>query len=398
MSLAVLVWRNVERTGKMKYRELGNTGLKVSEIGMGCEGFAEDGCKMTKTLFDLAEARGVNYFDLYTSNPDVRRAVGDALAGRREKFYIQSHICSIWQDGQYRRTRDVAEARAGFDEMMKLLRTDYLDVGMIHYCDALSDWEEIEKGGILDYAKELKAAGRVRHIGLSSHNPEVALKAVESGAIEVLMFSVNPCYDLQPASEDVEEIWAAKNYEGELTNMDPERQRLYETCQRLGVGITVMKCFGGGDLLDAKLSPAGAALTVSQCIHYALTRPAVATVLAGAHSAEQFLTSLAYEDAGDAERDYAAAFASFPRIRWQGHCMYCSHCAPCPQKISVADVTKFLHLAEAQKGVPETVREHYALLPHHAGECVQCGVCENRCPFGVDVRANMRRAKEVFGY
>lgn len=382
----------------MKYRELGNTGLMVSEIGMGCEGFAEDGCKMTKTLFDLAEARGVNYFDLYTSNPDVRRAVGDALAGRREKFYIQSHICSIWQDGQYKRTRDVAEARAGFDEMMKLLRTDYLDVGMIHYCDALSDWEEIETGGILDYAKELKAAGRVRHIGLSSHNPEVALKAVESGAVEVLMFSVNPCYDLQPASEDVEEIWAAKNYEGELTNMDPERQRLYETCQRLGVGVTVMKCFGGGDLLDAKLSPAGAALTVNQCIHYALTRPAVATVLAGAHSAEQFLTSLAYEDAGDAERDYAAAFAAFPRIRWQGHCMYCSHCAPCPQKISVADVTKFLHLAEAQKGVPETVREHYAVLPHHAEECVQCGVCETRCPFGVDVRANMRRAKKVFGY
>ena len=398
MNVSVLVWRNVERTGKMNYRELGNTGLKVSEIGMGCEGFAEDGCKMTKTLFDLAEARGVNYFDLYTSNPDVRRAVGDALAGRREKFYIQSHICSIWQDGQYKRTRDVAETRAGFDEMMKLLRTDYLDVGMIHYCDALSDWEEIEKGGILDYAKELKAAGRVRHIGLSSHNPEVALKAVESGAVEVLMFSVNPCYDLQPASEDVEEIWAAKNYEGELTNMDPERQRLYETCQRLGVGITVMKCFGGGDLLDAKLSPAGAALTVNQCIHYALTRPAVATVLAGAHSAEQFLTSLAYEDAGDAERDYAATFASFPRIRWQGHCMYCSHCAPCPQKISVADVTKFLHLAEAQKGVPETVREHYAVLPHHAEECVQCGVCETRCPFGVDVRANMRKAKAVFGY
>ncbi|MBQ4422227.1 MAG: hypothetical protein II880_03975, partial [Schwartzia sp.] len=120
----------------MNYRELGNTGLKVSEIGMGCEGFAEDGCKMTKTLFDLAEENGVNYFDLYTSNPDVRRAVGDALVGRREKFYIQSHICSIWQDGQYRRTRDVADARAGFEEMMKLLRTDYLDVGMIHYCDA----------------------------------------------------------------------------------------------------------------------------------------------------------------------------------------------------------------------------------------------------------------------
>ena len=114
------------------------------------------------------------------------------------------------------------------------------------------------------------------------------------------MFSVNPCYDLQPASEDVEELWAEKNYEDHLVNMDPERQELYETCQRLGVGIAVMKAFGGGDLLDQKLPPAGKTLTVNQCIHYALTRPAVATVLAGAHSVEQLRTSTAYEDATEA--------------------------------------------------------------------------------------------------
>ena len=382
----------------MNYCELGNTGLKVSEIGMGCEGFSEDGFSMTKKLFDIAEEAGVNYFDLYASNPDMRRAVGEAMKGRREKFIVQSHICSIWKDGQYLRTRKVSEVKAGFEEMMELLQTDYLDVGMIHYCDALSDWEEIVNGGVLEYAKELKAQGRIRHIGLSSHNPQVALKAVESGAIEVLMFSVNPCYDLQPASEDVEELWAAKSYEGNLTNMDPDRQRLYETCQRLGVGITVMKCFGGGDLLDAKLSPAGAALTVNQCIHYALSRPAVSVVLAGAHSEEQFRQSLAYEEATDEEKDYALAFASFPKISWKGHCMYCSHCAPCPQKIDVAYVAKFLNLTLAQSGVPETVREHYKALEHHAGECIQCGVCETRCPFGVEIRENMRKAKEVFGY
>ena len=64
------------RVNAVIYRELGSTGLKVSEIGIGCEGFAEDNCRMTQKLFDAAELAGVNYFDLYTSNPNVRKAVG----------------------------------------------------------------------------------------------------------------------------------------------------------------------------------------------------------------------------------------------------------------------------------------------------------------------------------
>lgn len=382
----------------MIYRELGKTGLKVSEIGMGCEGFAEENCKMTKKLFDAAEIAGINYFDLYASNPAVRKAVGDALRGRREKFIAQSHICSVWKDGQYKRTRKLPEVKAGFEESLELLQTNYIDVGMIHYCDALDDWENIVAGGVLDYARELKEAGKIRHIGLSSHNPQVALKAVESGAIEVLMFSVNPCYDLLPASEDVEELWNEKNYAAHLTNMDSDRKTLYETCQRRGVGITVMKCFGGGDLLDAQLSPAGVALTPNQCIHYALSRPGVAVVLAGAHSVEQLNQAVAYEDATAQEKDYALTFASFPKISWKGHCVYCSHCAPCVKKIDIAYVTKFLHLAQTQGKIPETVREHYSLLSHHASECIKCGVCETRCPFGVEIRENMKKAAALFGY
>ena len=103
----------------MNYRPLGNTGLMVSEIGMGCEGFNENDYRMTGPLFDLAEKHGINYFDLYASDPELHKALGKALQGRRERFVFQGHLCSTWENGQYKRTRDVAEARAGFDEMIE---------------------------------------------------------------------------------------------------------------------------------------------------------------------------------------------------------------------------------------------------------------------------------------
>lgn len=380
----------------MHYRELGRTGLTVGEIGMGCEGFAVRGGALIEPLLDAAQRLGVNYMDLYIPNPALRSALGSALRGRRDRFILQAHLCTVWQDGQYKRTRDIGEVKASFEDLLARLETDHVEVGMIHYVDSAEDWRAILNGPVMRYAEELKASGKIRHIGLSSHNPLAAMEAVESGRIEVLMFSVNPCYDLQPSGEDCYALWDGKNYEKPLLNMDADREALYETCQRLGVGITVMKAFGGGDLLDEKLSPAGKALTPYQCIHYALTRPAAATVLAGARTVEELEESAGYGAAAQSEKDYAAAFAAFPKIRWQGHCMYCGHCAPCPRGIDVATTMKFLNLAKAQGAVPETVREHYAALPKTAGACSQCGACEKRCPFGVPVIERMKEAKALF--
>ena len=77
--------------------------------------------------------------------------------------------------------------------------------------------------------------------------------------------------------------------------------------------------------------------------------------------------------------------------------MYCGHCAPCPSGIDVAAVTKLLKLGLAQNTVPETVREHYAALEHKAGECMQCGSCEQRCPFEVAAMRNLENAARLFG-
>lgn len=144
----------------MNYRDLGNTGLRVSEIGMGCEGFAGDDYRNARRFLDIAEETGVNYFDLYTSDPEVRKSVGEALEGRREKFIIQSHICSVWKDGQYKRSREIGEVREAFEDSLSFLKTDYIDVGMIHYVDSMEDWKTIAKSPVLSYVKELKSSGK----------------------------------------------------------------------------------------------------------------------------------------------------------------------------------------------------------------------------------------------
>lgn len=381
----------------MEYRELGRTGIKVSVIALGCEGFVANEGALTEQLLNAAEQGGINCIDLYAPQPEMRSRLGKWLRGRRGKFVLQAHLCTVWQEGQYKRTREIGEVKASFEDLLTRLATDYIDIGMIHYVDSLEDWEAVAGGPVMAYAREMQAQGKIRYIGLSRHNPAAAMQSVQSGLIDVLMFSVNPCYDLQPANEDCYALWDGKNYDRQIVNMDPEREALYETCSRLGVAITVMKAFGGGDLLDEELSPAGKALTVNQCLHYALTRPGVAAVMSGAHTVDELEKCLEYTTAADVEKDYAAAFAALPKISWEGHCMYCGHCAPCPQGIDVAAVTKFLNLTKAQNSVPETVREHYAALRHHAGECVKCGACEKRCPFKVTVIQNMQEAVKVFG-
>lgn len=383
----------------MKYRTLKRcNNLEVSEIALGCEGFMGKSSKEFQAMLDRAMELGINFIDMYTSNPDFRDNLGAAIAGRREKIVLQGHICSVWENGQYLRTRNLEKTKAGFEDQLKRLGTDYIDIGMIHYVDSESDFLEVFHGEIIEYCRQLKKEGRIHAIGLSSHNPLVARKAVETGFIDVLMFSVNAAYDMQPASEDCNDLWAPENYKNGLAGMNPDRKALYELCERENVAIDVMKAFGGGDMLKAELSPFGVAFNEYQCIEYCLTRPGVVSVMAGCHSINEVEKVVSYFKASRAERDYSVVLAQMDKFQFHGNCMYCGHCAPCSVGINVADINKYLNLALAQGDVPETVADHYKLLEHHASECVACRSCERNCPFGVGVVERMEKAVEVFGY
>ena len=382
----------------MRYRRLGRTSLEVSEIGFGCEWIERKSLAEIQPMIDRATEAGINILDCWMSNPAVRSNLGDAIRGNREHWIVQGHIGSTWKDGQYVRTRDVEAVKPAFEDQLTSFHTDSIDLGMIHYVDSPSDFETLMSGPYIEYVRELRASGTIRHVGMSTHNPVTGLMAIASGEVDMLMFSVNPAYDMKPASEDIETLFG--DYGDEIDGMDAQRLEFYRAAERADVGLTVMKCFAGSRLLDPARSPFGVALTPAQCIHYALTRPAVSSVLLGFSCLEDMEQDLAYETASPEELDYASVLANAPSHPISGLCTYCGHCAPCPMGISVADVNKFFDLAEVQVAgggeVPALVRDHYLALPKRADSCIGCGLCEIRCPFGVPVRERMRATAKLF--
>ena len=380
----------------MRYRELGKTGLKVSEIGLGAEWLERHNEEEVRAVIDCCESAGINILDCWMAEPNVRTNIGKAIAGKRERWIIQGHFGSTWQNGQYVRTREMSKVKPAFEDLLARLETDYIDLGMIHFVDEEAEFHRIMEGEFLAYVKEQKEKGVIRHIGMSTHNPKVGKLAALSGEIEMILFSINPAFDLLPATEDINSYFA-EDYEESLGGIHPDRKELYQVCEQTGVGITVMKGYAGGRLFDAKTSPFGTALTPVQCIHYALTRPAVASILAGYDTPEHVREAVAYETASEEEKDYASVLAKAPRHAYFGQCTYCGHCAPCPAGIDIAMVNKLSDLAAMQPEVPESLKAHYQALSANAADCISCGGCESRCPFGVPVVEKMKKTREMFG-
>ena len=380
----------------IKQIKLGRTNIVCGEIGMGCEGFSKMNLSQSKEIIDLAIENGINFIDLYASNPVIRSNIGDAIYGKRDKIYIQGHICTIWKNNQYERTRNLEETKKSFMDLLNRLHTDYIDVGMIHYIDEEKDFNEVFNGEIIKYVLELKEKNIIKYIGVSSHNPIVAKKMAMTGLVDVIMFSVNPCYDLLPPSEDYDLLFDSKSYEINKEYFDKDRIDFYEYCEKNNIAITVMKAFAGGDLLSDELSPFKKAMTPIQCMAYPFTKPGVKVVLSGFHNIDQFKLDLQFQNASNKDKDFSSVLKNSKRFTFIGHCVYCGHCAPCAKHIDVATVNKYLDLCIAQNEVPETIRNHYELLEYKASDCIECGQCEKRCPFDVKIIDKMRQANKIF--
>ena len=349
----------------MRYRINKRTGDCISEIGLGSAYIPEVPLTQAIPALRRAYEGGINYYDLAAGDGKAFPMYGEAFADVRKNILYQVHFGADYSKGTYGWSLDLETIKRSINRQLTELRTDYIDYGFIHCQDELSDWETYRKNGVYDYILKLKAEGIVRHIGLSSHTPQVIQHILDEADVDMLMFSINPAYDYG---------------QGEYANGSAdERAGVYRRCEAEGVGISVMKPFSGGQLLDAMQSPFGQALTPYQCIRYALDRPGVLTVLPGAQSVQEVEALLRYEDQPEEAVDYSV-IGSFAPPQASGKCVYCNHCKPCPAGIDIGLVNKYYDLAKAGD---KLAVEHYRTLKKNAADCIQCGHCDSRCPFSV---------------
>ncbi len=381
----------------MEYRKIGNTGMNASIIGMGAEHLDGKPYNEVESTLHAAIDHDINIIDVFMPGEDIRKKIGKALKGKRDKVLLQGHICSTDINEQYDISRDFEISKKYFDDLLRHLGTDYMDFGMLFFIDTDEALDKVVENGTLDYLKELKKKGVVRAIGASSHNPRVARRLVETGEIELLMFSINAAFDMTPEKTDVLSTLEAGFAGQEYAGIDPVRADLYRVCEQQSVAITVMKPLGAGKLISAQHTPFKQPMTVAQCIHYALTRPSVVSTLIGYQSPAQVEEAIRYLSLSDAERDYTQ-IVNEHRGNMKGSCVYCSHCLPCPSEIDIAMVNKYLDIANLDTAnIPPSIKQHYTSLKSHGSDCIQCGSCEERCPFDVPIIENMEQANELFG-
>lgn len=361
----------------MEYRILPHGGEKISVIGLGSGSLAGSEKEMTD-IIDAAIQNGINFFDMAPSEQLPFFSYAKAFDGRREQVITQMHFGAVYRSSKYGWTRNLEEIKNQFVWQLKLLNTDYTDIGYIHCIDDSEDFDEVMNGGLWEYMKDLKSEGKIRHLGFSSHNPSIARRILETGLVDIFMFSINPVYDYQKGTYGIGEI--------------AERTALYRDSERMGIGIAVMKPFAGGQLLNEKRSLFKRALTHTQCFQYALDRPAVITVLPGVRNMADLNVVLKYVTASSEEKDYSLIGEFAPQSA-SGICVYCNHCQPCPMGLNVGLINKYYDLAIVGD---EMAKSHYHKLPVHADACIRCGHCESRCPFHVKQEDRMEEINHYF--
>lgn len=335
----------------MEYITLGKTGLRVSHMGFGGIPIQKVDASVTHALMERLAQRGVNYIDTARGYTVSEQFLGEALeGGLREKFVIATKSMSRTKEAM---ARDI-------DISLKNLRTDYIDLYQIHN-PSLAELEQVlAPGGALEALMEAKAAGKIRHLGLTAHMAAVFERALELDWVETVMFPYNI--------------------------VETQGEELMAKCREKNVGFICMKPMAGGALEDARLA-----------LRFIRQNENVSVVIPGMYDIREIDENLAaVEDTSALTEAELLKIQTIRKELGTQFCRRCNYCQPCTAGISISGI--FVLEGYLQRyGLGDWAQKRYDALNKKAGDCIGCGACEKRCPYQLPIRQMLARCKQEFG-
>jgi predicted aldo/keto reductase-like oxidoreductase len=289
---------------------------------------------------------GVNLIDTSLGYGDSEERIGKAIAGRRDQVIIATK--GGW--------RDRATAIEHIDRSLKRLDTDYIDLWQFHGVNSLEGYEGVlGPDGAMEGAQEALRAGKVLHIGLSSHSPDVAKRAVASGHFETVQFPLN---------------FVARELGEELAPLAREH----------GVGFIAMKPFAGGMLRKAGLA-----------IKYLLQFEDVVPIPGIEKAAEiEEIVGIVNSERWELSSQERQEMEEIRTRLGTRFCRRCRYCMPCPQEVEIQPLMTLpilwelwpLELSFSEQSIGSFVTH----VVGSAENCAQCGECEEKCPYELPIR------------
>ena len=332
----------------MEYRILGKTGMKISRLGLGGIPIQRVDREQTKKILHQLKAAGVNYIDTARGYTVSEEYLGYALEGIREDFILATKSMS----------RDAASMAKDIDISLKNLRTDYIDLYQIHNPPPKDLDTIMAPGGALEALRSAKAAGKIRHIGITAHDPQVFRRALEFDWVETIMFPYNI--------------------------IENQGEELILRCREKGIGFICMKPLAGGALDDGTLA-----------LRYIMQNDAVTVVIPGMAEENEVLENVAAVQnqtpltPGELEK-----IDTIRTTLGTQFCRRCNYCAPCSVGIPISAVLLFEGYL-TRYGLGDWAKQRYQTLAVTPDACVDCGICESRCPYQLPIRDMLKRAADL---
>ena len=334
----------------MQYVTLGKTGLKIARLGFGGIPIQKIDAEGTRVLMHKMRDMGINYIDTARGYTVSEEYLGYALEGIREDFIVATKSMS----------RDKESMARDIDISLKNLRTDYIDLYQIHNATPEQLDQVCAPGGALEALLEAKAAGKIRHIGLTAHGLETFKKALDMDWVETFMFPYNI--------------------------VENQAESLIRKCKAKNIGFICMKPLAGGAIEDATLA-----------LRYICANDAVTVVIPGMAEEKELEQNLAaVNNTAPITPEEKSAFLEVRNQLGTNFCRRCNYCQPCAAGINISGC--FLFDGYLQRyGLGEWAKSRYATIPVKASACIGCGACEARCPYNLPIRDMLKKVAEHFG-